>query len=272
MTSIKLRNRRWPAALLLALAALAIGAVFGTAHNGSAAVTVKPGNVTPPVITGTPVVGQSLISSDGTWNGSTPISFTYQWDRCDAAGKNCATIPGATTNTYTVQQADVGFTLQSNVSGTNSDGVDHEPSAVTAVVTVAAVTGCPTGTGTIQIADLSSPARLTIDQQTITPGVVTPSTATIQAHFRVTACGGRAVQGALLYATAVPFNQYSVAPEATTGSDGTAVLTMNQKSGFPAARKQELLVMFVRARKPGEPVEAGISSRLLVSFPVSLKS
>jgi hypothetical protein len=271
MTPFKLRGRRWPTALVLALAALAIGAVFGTARNGAAQTTVKPGNVNPPVVSGTAQVGQTLITTDGTWNGTAPISFSYQWARCDATGKNCTSITGATTNTYTLQQADVGDTIIVNLTGTNAEGADHEPSAATAVVTLTPVTGCPTGTGTVQVTDLSPPARLAIDQQTITPGTVTPSAASIQVHFRVTACGGRPVQGALLYATAVPFNQYSIAPEATTGSDGTAVLTMNQENGFPAARKQELLVMFVRARKPGDPVDAGISGRVLVSFPVSLK-
>jgi hypothetical protein len=271
MTPLKLRGRRWPTALLLALAALAIGAVFGTAQTGSATIAVKPGNVNSPVISGTALVGQTLISTDGTWNGTAPIAFNYQWDRCDATGKNCGEISGATTNTYTVQQADVGDTLESNVTGTNSEGADHQPSAVTAVVTVAPVTGCPSGTGTIQVADLSPPARLAIDQQTVTPVTVTPGASTIQVHFRATACGGRPVQGALLYVTAVPFNQYSVPPEATTGSDGSAVLTMNQESGFPAAKRQELLVMFVRARRSGDPIDAGISSSVLVSFPVSLR-
>ena len=56
-----------------------------------------------------------------------------------------------------------------------------------------------------------------------------------------------------LYATAVPYNQYSIAPEGVTGADGAAILTMNQLRGFPAARQQELLVVFARARKPGEP-------------------
>jgi hypothetical protein len=271
MTPLHLSGRRWPTALLLALAALAIGAVFGTAQNGGAVSTVKPGNVTSPVISGTAEVGQTLISTDGTWTGTAPIAFSYQWTRCDSTGKNCASIAGATTNSYTVQPSDAGYTIQSNVTGSNSDGVDHQPSAVTAVVTVAPVTGCPSGTGTIQVADLSPPARLAIGQQTITPGIVTPGASTVQVGFRVTACGGRPVQGALLYATAVPFNQYSIPPEATTGADGTAALTMNQESGFPAARKQQLLVMFARARRSGDPLDAGISSSLLVSFPVSLK-
>jgi hypothetical protein len=276
MNRMRLGKGRWPVALAIGLAALAIGSVFGAAQSGQAASAVVPNNTAPPIISGTPQQGSTLTTSDGTWTGTAPLAFTYAWGRCDQNGASCATISGATGKTYDLKLVDVGNTLRSIVTATNTDGKDTSTSVPTAVVAAAAVTpppvtnGCPSGSGPIAIADLSSPARLAIDQQTVSPGLVTLSATAIQTHFRVTACGGRPVQGALVYATAVPFNQYSIAPEGTTAADGTVVLTMAQLSGFPAARRQQLLVVFVRARKAGEDVEGGISSRLLVSFPVSL--
>ncbi len=247
----------------------------GTAQAASAATPVvgAPSNTTVPTISGTLTEGSTLTAANGTWAGATPLNFTYTWSRCDDKGNGCATISGATSSTYVLQHADTGNTVRVTVTGTNTAGNDIASSVPTAVIGAPAAppTGCPSGTGVIQIGDLSAPARLQIDQQTITPGVVTPSTLSIQLHARVTACGGRPVQGALLYATAVPYNQFSIPPEGTTGSDGTVTLTLGQRAGFPAARQQQNLTMFLRARKSGEPLLAGISTRRLVSFPVSLK-
>jgi hypothetical protein len=106
----------------------------------------------------------------------------------------------------------------------------------------------------------------------LSPSVVTGGATSLTARFQVTACGGRPVQGALVYATAVPFNQFTPR-EQPTGADGWATLSMNRLRGFPAnPGRQQLLAMLVRARKAGENVLGGISGRRLVSFPVNLST
>jgi hypothetical protein len=228
-----------------------------------------PSNTAPPTISGTAEIGSKLTASDGSWNGS-PTGFSYAWSRCDQNGGSCAAIGGASAKTYTVTQADAGSTLRVGVTATNGAGSTEATSVPTAVVPSPVVTGCPGGTGVMQVASVTPPARLLIDQQTVSPAVVTPAANTLRVHFRVTACGGRPVQGALLYASPVPYNQFS-APETATGSDGTVTLTMTRRAGFPASSRQQLLAVFARARKPGDPPLGGISTRRLVSFPVSLR-
>ena len=65
----------------------------------------------PPTISGTARDGADADALDAAPGPARrPITFTYQWQRCDAAGANCADIAGATGATYTLDGADVGAT------------------------------------------------------------------------------------------------------------------------------------------------------------------
>ena len=265
-------RRRGPRALFAALA-LTIAAVASlTALTSSGAAATGPTNAAPPTIAGTPGDGQTLTADPGKWTGTGAITYAYAWQRCSATGANCAPIPGATGKAYNVVRADVGATLRVSVSATDSTGAANATSVPTAVVAAAApATGCPNGTGTADVQAITPPARLVIDQYQVTPAPVTRSTDSVTVRLHVADTCGQAVQGALVLVNGVPYNQFSIAPEQASGADGWAQLQLNRLSGFPAARHQQLLVLFARARKPGEKLLTGIGARRLVSTPVRLR-
>jgi hypothetical protein len=260
------------------LALLAAGAVtvLVVAGLSDAASSAAPTNQSPPSITGTAQEGQTLTTSNGTWTDS-PTSYAYQWRRCDSNGGSCSSISGATDKTYTLKGVDVGNTIRSRVTAKNADGSTQSTSVPTAQVAAKAAPppttkdGCPTsGSGTLDVKDVALPARLLIDGQSVSPTVISRSTQDITVKFHVSACNGRSIQNALVYVTAVPFEQFSIPAETPTGADGWATMTMHQDRAFPASRQQQLLAVFARARKSGESILGGISTRRLVSFPVHL--
>jgi hypothetical protein len=260
----------------LATAAGLVGVVLGGTGIGAAATTAKPTNQRPPTISGTPEVDQKLTANEGDWTGN-PTDYDYAWRRCDADGGSCSLISGANEKTYTLKSVDKGNTIRVRVTAQNADGRTTVTTVPTAVIREAPAppgpsTGCDrSGSGPVPVAEIQPPNRLSVDHQSLAPPVVGGSTNDLVVRFHVSACSGKPVQGALVYVTAVPYNQFTVPNEAQTGADGWAELDMGRLRGYPATSRQQLLVMFVRARGPGGNVLGGISTRRLVSFPVDLR-
>lgn len=117
----------------------------GTASQAAPATgivgTNPPSNDVAPVLSiggdGVAVDGAVVYTTVGTWSGVVPMTTTYQWRRCDTAGENCGTIPGATASSYTLTPQDVGLTIRAYVIQANSGGTMGALTAPTATVVAA---------------------------------------------------------------------------------------------------------------------------------------
>jgi hypothetical protein len=234
-----------------------------------------PVNGSPPTIAGVVQQGKTLTANRGSWTNS-PSDFNYFWLRCAKNGGSCSTINGANGSTYNLTSADVGNTIRFRVVAKNAGGTTTATSIPTGVVTAAAApapprgNGCPAGGNPDPVSAISPPARLLVDTLQASPDVVTRGTDTLVVRFHVTSTCGGPVRGALVYATATPYNQFAIPQEAATGSDGWAELRFHRLTGFPVSARQQLIAMFVRARQPGGNLLGGISTRRLVSIHVDL--
>ena len=118
--------------------------VTATNSVGSSSVTTAasgpvlgllPKNTALPTITGVLKVGQTLTALTGTWTGTAPISYAYQWQLCELLEpKKCANIGGATSSTFLIPLLDVGLPLRVVVTASNVAGSATANSAVTELI------------------------------------------------------------------------------------------------------------------------------------------
>jgi hypothetical protein len=142
------RRRLLVTAVSLALPAALVGA------SSAATSADAPVMNAAPAVSGSAAQGATLTASSGSWSGTAPISFAYQWRRCDANGSNCSDISGAAGQTRVVSADSVGKTLRVQVTATNSAGSASDASAPTAVVTASkqpVASGQPNVTGSLQV-------------------------------------------------------------------------------------------------------------------------
>jgi hypothetical protein len=93
-----------------------------------------PVNSSAPAIAGSPIEGQALGASSGTWS-NTPASYAYQWQACSAWGATrCSNVSGATSSSYTPAAGVVGHRLRVVVTAANAGGVASASSNATEVV------------------------------------------------------------------------------------------------------------------------------------------
>ncbi len=213
-----------------------------------------PANTGLPTISGIPRDNQTLTASPGSWSNN-PTKFAYLWQRCDGSGNKCDSLDDG--QTYRVSSKDVGHTLRVAVTATNQYGSAAATSAPTAPATAA----LPAGGASIPVTQVSLPNQLIVSDIKFTPTRLHTRAAFI-GRFRVKDTRGNVVSGALVYALGLPYGWIRPAAEVTTGGDGWATIQFIPTSKLPL--KRGALVMFLRARKPGDNPLAGVSSRRLV--------
>ncbi|MFL5838888.1 MAG: fibronectin type III domain-containing protein, partial [Thermoleophilaceae bacterium] len=129
------------------------GSSTATSSASGLVAGIAPANTTAPSISGSALDGQTLTADHGDWNGSTPITYAYQWRDCDSAGFTCTDIAGATDRTYVLRSSDVGQTIMVAATATNSAGFASATSGPTAAVAPVAPANIklPTVTGSAKL-------------------------------------------------------------------------------------------------------------------------
>jgi hypothetical protein len=245
-----------------------------TATSAATAVIAEPGrapaSTSAPTISGTATEGQILGGNQGEWNGDQPISYAYQWQRCAPSGEPCSNIAGATGQTYRLVAADVGSRIRLRVTARNEFGVDSALSRVTAVIGSSGPTGqikLPDGRISIPATSVSPPQRLVVSALDFQPNPLRSRDDLITARFRIMDTRGFVVRGTLVFVIPLPYGWTSQPAETVSGTDGWANVTMHGTSRLP---NRGAIVMFVRARKPGDFLLTGISTRRLVQMLVAI--
>jgi len=118
---------------------------------------LPPVNSIAPLVTGSPVTGSTLSSSNGTWTEN-PTSYVYKWFRCtatqvaaNAKPAVCTEIVGESNATYSLVTADATRFIVASVTATNAGSSVTKWSASTTAIVVPsrpANTVAPTVTGT----------------------------------------------------------------------------------------------------------------------------
>jgi len=113
-----------------------------TRYSAASAVVVSlPVLSKAPTVSGTTTVGKKLTAKPGTWSGTTPISYAYQWYACTSKvaasatlSGTCTAIPLATSSTFTLAASQRTKYVMVRVTATNSvDTAVHYSAATNAV-------------------------------------------------------------------------------------------------------------------------------------------
>jgi hypothetical protein len=242
-------------------AANADGSAISTSNPTDVIQSARPKNTSEPTISGTAAVGSRLTANRGTWIGAQPITYSFQWLRCNTNGGNCAEITGANDNTYVVTNSDVGRSLRVRVTARNDAGAQSALSNPRVVGQPA-----PPTSNVVDAQSLRAGGdRLVVAQVRFSPNPVTSRSQPITVRIQVTDTKGHLVRGALVFVRSVP-RRTTGGDRSPTGSDGWVTYQLQPLQTFPAVNGN--VQFFVKAYRAGDPVLAGIAGYRLVQVGV----
>jgi hypothetical protein len=240
-----------------------------TSIVAASATAGAPRNTSEPSISGNPRQGQTLTANTGSWLGAQPIRFVLQWLRCDRNGNSCVALSGQTRPTYVLAGGDINHRIRLRVTATNSRGTGSATANPTQTVQGPAPPPLPAGAirltnGTVSIpaSSVSMPARLVVDAVRFAPNPVRSRQSPIEVRVHVSDTRGYIVRDALVFVRSTPLVTTSLSNQ-RTGQDGWVTLRLMPEADFPLRRSYNVQ-FFVRARKSGDNVLAGVSTRRLV--------
>jgi hypothetical protein len=247
-----------------------------TATSAPTSVVINPGNkpasMFPPVISGSAVVGQTLTTTNGSWAGTKPLNFTYQWGRCDSLGNNCQAIGGATAKSYKLKDADEGRTLRARVGAKNSYGSADSYSAPSDAVLDAGqgIITLPNGEKSVDVKDVPNGQRLIVDKVVFSPNPLTSTTASFLAQIKVKDTRGYVVRGAIVFIRTTP-RVADGGDNSPTNTDGWVQYQLPPTADMKKLKGFQNLQLFVKAYRKGDPELAGVSGTRLVQVGLKLK-
>ena len=232
----------------------------------------RPTNVQAPTLSGTFAQAQTIRVSPGSWNGLQPITFTFEWLRCDTAGNNCVVQPGFNDDAYVLREGDVGKTIRARVVARNARGQASRLTAASAAVQgpqgPSGVITLPNGEKSIPVSSVPSNERLIVDQVVFAPNPVTSRTLPITVRIKVKDTRGFVVRDAQVFFRSTPLVTRN-AQDQPTGQDGWLTLTVTPENDFPRLSNDYSVQFFVKASRAGDPELAGVAGTRLVQVPLA---
>jgi hypothetical protein len=201
-----------------------------------------------PIVTGSPVVTQSVSVSNGTFSGGTG-TYTYQWYDGTPSSCNSSTwtaISGATSSSYTVASSDAGDELCAVVTSTNAAGSASEASAPTGIAVYSApATSTPT--------PVVSGSTVELQTLSVTAGTFTNQpTAYAYQWYRGTGSSCSAASTAISGATASTYATQGV----DVGNEICAVVTASNPAGSAQETSSATADITLAAPTASTPVPA----------------